>query len=103
MAEPIPIPLNDANMLRIVRDLAAKSENVFFEPHARQRMKQRHISPKQVMACLRHGVIDEPAHENIRGNWKCTLRHHHAGDLIRVVAAIDRDEDGNWIAVVTVF
>jgi hypothetical protein len=100
---PIPIPLNDANMLRIIRELAADSGNVYFEPHAAARMRQRQITRTQVLACLRNGVIDEPAHHNIRGNWKCTLRHHHAGDLVRVVAVIDKDEQGNWIAVVTVF
>lgn len=103
MADPVPLPLNDANMLRIVRDLAADSANVFIEPHAKARMKKRHITRTQVLACLRHGLIDEHAHENIRGNWKCTLRHHHAGDLVRVVAVIDKDDQGNWIAVVTVF
>ena len=100
---PIPIPLNDANMLRIIRDLASKSENVFIEPHAKKRMKQRNITRTQDYACLRVGVIDEPAHENIRGNWKCTLRHHHAGDLVRVAAVIEKDDAGDWIAVVTVF
>jgi len=103
MAQPIPIPLNDANMLRIIRDLAKKTENVFIESHAKKRMRQRNITRTQVYACLLKGVIDESAHENIRGNWKCTLRHHHAGDLIRVTAAIEKDDNGDWIAVVTVF
>ncbi len=76
MADPVPLPLNDANMLRIIRELAQDTGNVFIEPHA---------------------------HENIRGNWKCTLRHHHAGDLVRVTAAIEKDDSGGWIAVVTVF
>jgi hypothetical protein len=103
MMRPISIPLNDANMLRIIRDLAQKTENVFIEPHAKKRMRQRNITRTQVYACLLKGVIDEAAHENIRGNWKCTLRHHHAGDLIRVTAAIEKDDNGDWIAVVTVF
>ena len=103
MLGPTRIPLNDANMLRIIWELAQKTENVFIEPHATKRMKQRFITRTQVYACLLKGVIDEPAHENIRGNWKCTLRHHHAGDLIRVTAAIEKDESGDWIAVVTVF
>lgn len=103
MAKSIPLPINDANMLRIVRELSQNSDNVFIEPHAKQRMKQRGIALNQVMACLRKGAIDEPAHENIRGNWNCTLRHQHAGDLVRVTAAIEKDESGDWIAVVTVF
>ena len=103
MAIPVPLPLNDANMLRVIRELAQDSGNVFVEPHAKQRMRQRHITLTQVIECLRKGVIDEPAHTNIRGNWKCTLRHLHAGDVIRLVAAIEKDENGDWIAVVTVF
>ncbi len=103
MAKPVQMPLNDANMLRIVRKLAQDTANVFIEPHARKRMRERRITRTQVYACLRSGVIDEAAHENIRGNWKCTLRHHHAGDLVRVTAVVQRDENGDWIAVVTVF
>lgn len=103
MPDAIPLPLNDANMLRVLRELAQISENVFFEPHAKKRMRERKITRTQVYACLRSGTIDEPAHLNIRGNWKCTLRHHHAGDLVRVTAVVERDESGNWIAVVTVF
>lgn len=103
MTKPIQLPINDANMIRIIRELAQKSENVFIEPHAMKRMKQRNITPTQVYACLRKGVIDESAHANIRGNWKCTLRHQHAGDLVRLTAVIEKDENGDWIAVVTVF
>jgi hypothetical protein len=103
MADPIPLTLNDGNMLRLVREIAQDTANVFIEPHAKKQMKRRHITRTQVYACLRAGSIDEHAHENIRGNWKCTLRHHHAGELVRVVAAIEKDPDGNWIAVVTVF
>ena len=44
MEQPIPIPLNDANMLRIIRNLAQKTENVFIEPHAKKRMRQRNIT-----------------------------------------------------------
>lgn len=103
MAKPIPFPINDANMLRIVRELSQDSGNVFIKKHAKARMKQRGITLTQVLACLRKGVIDEPAHESIQGDWKCTLRHQHAGDLVRVAAVIEKDENGNWLAVVTVF
>ena len=103
MVQPTPLKLNDANMLRLVREIAQDSARVFVEPHAAARMKKRHITLTQVLACLRNGSVHEPAHENIRGNWKCTFRHIHAGDLVRVVAVIEKDEEGNWIAVVTVF
>ena len=83
--------------------MAEDSGQVFFTPHAKTRMKQRRITRTQVLACLRQGSIDEPAHQNIRGNWQCTVRHVHAGDLVRVAAALERDENGHLIVVITVF
>lgn len=44
MVQPIPLPLNDVNMLGIIRELASNSENVFIEPHAKKRMKLRNIT-----------------------------------------------------------
>ncbi len=44
MVNVIPIRLNDANALRIVRDLAVKSANVYVTSHARVRMLQRNIT-----------------------------------------------------------
>jgi|GEM_PF-1393108 len=44
MINVIPIRLNDVNALRIVRDLAAKSANVYVTSHARVRMLQRNIT-----------------------------------------------------------
>jgi len=103
MATSLPLKLNDANMLKLVREAAQDTSRVFFERHAKQRMRERRITPKLVLNCLRQGVIDESAHLNIRGDWKCTLRHVTAGEEIRVVAVLERDEQGNWIAVVTVY
>ena len=44
MVKPIALPINDANMLRIIRELAQDTGNVFIEPHAKKRMKQRGIT-----------------------------------------------------------
>lgn len=103
MAEPIPLTMSDATMQRIIRRLAQDSGNVFLTPHARKRMRQRKITLLQVVKCLQSGSISEPAHQDIRGNWKCTLAYRWAGDEVNVVASLDRDENGDWIAVVTVF
>jgi hypothetical protein len=103
MAEPIPFKMSDASMVRIIRQLAQDSCNVFICKHARKRMRQRKITNKQVLTCLRLGLIYEPAHQDIDGSWKCTLQHRWAGDEVRVAAALHRDKDGEWIAVVTVF
>lgn len=103
MIQPIPLPLNDANMLRIIRQLADNTSNIFILPHAKKRMKQRKITQTQVYACLRSGVIYEAAHPDIKGDWKCTLQHLHAGDEVRVAVVIECDETRKWIAVITVF
>jgi len=103
MAEPIPFKISDASFLRIIRQLAQDSGNVYFEAHARKRMRQRKITNSQVLACLRQGHICEPAHQDIRGRWKCTLQYRWAGDEVHVATALERDEDGEWVAVVTVF
>jgi len=103
MSEPLPFRLNDTNMLRLIRQIAADSGSVYFAAHAMKRMKERRITRSQVMACLRNGTIDEPAHTNIKGNLQCTLRHRHAGDLVKAAVAVEKEESGNWIVVITVF
>jgi len=54
------------------------------------------------MECLRKGRIYEPAHLSIQGDWKATLEHQYAGDVVRVAVAIERQEDGEMAVVVTV-
>ena len=54
------------------------------------------------MECLRRGRICEQAHLTIHGDWKATLEHQYAGDMVRVVVAIERQEDGELAVVVTV-
>lgn len=101
--QPIPFKLNDENLKRLIRETAENTGRVFFVPHARQRMKERKITPTQVYDCLRRGNISEPDHINMHGNWQCTLTRRHAGDEVTVAAALERVEDGNWVAVVTVY
>jgi hypothetical protein len=52
---------------------------------------------------LRNGMVSEPAHTNIQGNWQCTLTRRNAGDEVRVAAAIERAKDGDWVTVTTAF
>ena len=94
MVSPTPLPLNDVNMLRIIRQLAKDTSNIFISSHAKKRMKQRKITQTQVYACLRFGAIYESAHPDIKGDWKCTMQHLHAGDEVRVAAAIESGGQG---------
>jgi len=103
MTNLLPFIRNDVDMLRLVRETAQRSENIYLSQHAKERMLERGIDRHQVEYCLQNGVIDEPAHKNTKGNWQCCLRCNHAGDLIRVVAALEQDETERWVIVLTVF
>lgn len=73
-----------------VRTLAVSSENVFFTPHARKRMRQRDITDLQVLEVLRRGSVvqgEGPA-PDIHGNWKATLRKVVAGQDVNVPVAL---------------
>ena len=102
-AEPIPFRLNDQNLRHLISETAKDSGRVFYTPHAKQRMRERKITLTQVLDCLRCGTVSEPAHTNLQGNYQCTLTRRNAGDLVRVAAALERDEDGDWVVVITVF
>jgi hypothetical protein len=65
-------------------------------------MKKRKISFRQVLECLRKGVISESAHLNIEGDWKATLAHQYAGDAVKVAVVIEKQENGDAAVVVTV-
>lgn len=97
-----PLRLSDAGFLKKLRVIAKESDRVVLTRHAKQRMKQRRINQRQVMECLRRGRVCEPAHLTIHGDWMATLEHRYAGDMVRVVVAIERQEDGELAVVVTV-
>lgn len=97
-----PLPLNDANFLKRVRSVAGDTERIQLGPHARRRMRERRISLRQVIECLRRGRIDEPASVTLRGDWKATLIHQCAGDTVRVAVALRKKDDGDFAVVITV-
>ena len=89
MAEPIPLRMNDAAALKLLRKIARDSAQVIFTHHARQRMRQRKVSPVQVLACLQRGIVSEPGALDMYGNWKLTMTHRVAGKDLDVAVAID--------------
>lgn len=97
-----PLQLTDAGFLKKLRAIVMDSHRVVLTKHAKQRMRQRCINQRQIMECLRKGRIYEPAHLSIQGDWKATLEHQYAGDVVRVAVAIERQEDGEMAVVVTV-
>jgi uncharacterized protein DUF4258 len=103
MASPVlRFQMNDASLARKIAEIARDSSRVVPSPHAKRRMRQRHILLTQILDCLRRGSVIEPAHLDIRGCWKCTLEAIVAGDRIRVAAAVTKDEIGELVVVVTV-
>ena len=66
-------------------------------------MKQRHIDRSQVMDVLTLGrVIEEPA-KQAAGDWLFRMLYVTKGDEVTVVVSLNEDEDGNLVAVITVY
>ena len=97
-----PVRLTDAGFLKQLHAIVRDSSRVVLTRHAKQRMRERRINMRQVMECLRKGLIYEPAYVTIDGDWKATLEHQYAGDVVRVAVAIERQEDGDLAVVITV-
>ena len=92
--------MNDATALRVLREIAEDSARVIFTKHASQRMRQRKVSPVQVIACLQRGIIRESVALDLHRNWKLTVSHRVAGRDLNVAVAIDVP---NRAIVITVF
>jgi hypothetical protein len=84
----------------MVRELAADSSRIVILDHCWKRMRQRHISARQVETCLRKGTIVEGPFRNARGNWQMTLFRHAAGEELTCAVAIESVER---LVVITVF
>lgn len=97
-----PLRLSDAGFLKRLRAIVKDSDRVVLTKHAKLRMRQRRVNQRQVMECLRKGRVYEPAHLTIHGDWMATLTHQYAGDVVRLVVVIERQEDGELAVVVTV-
>lgn len=73
MISPLPFVLNDANFLKRLRLAAADTSHIVTLPHAVKRMKQRKVTPNQVVECLCKGNVSESAHLTQYGDWKATV------------------------------
>jgi Domain of unknown function (DUF4258) len=89
MAEPTPMPLNDANALKLLRAIAADTGNVVFTDHVRRRMRERKVTAAQIIRCLRSGFVSESASLDAHGNWRLAVTARDAGHDITVAVAID--------------
>lgn len=79
------------------------SSRVIFTAHAEKRMRQRKITRTQVLRCLTHGHVIEGPAPSIKGNWEMKMEVMSAGEIVVVVAALEKDDSGNFAVIVTVF
>lgn len=93
--------MNDTDLRQWISEIASDSKNVILTQHASERMVERDITLQQVLQTLRKGHIDEPAHLDIRNNWKCTLRRVVSGKIVKVAAAVT-EQGTTRIVVITV-
>ena len=100
---PIPFRLSRPAALRLVHEIAQDSSRVILTTHAKRRMRERRITLPQVISCLLKGQLTEDPSMDAYGNWVCSLRWRHAGDYLRVAAAIKQDSNtGKKVVIITV-
>ena len=88
MGEAVPMPMNDAAAVKLLRAIAKDSERVFYTEHARVRMRQRKVTPVQILECLEKGIISESVFLDQHGNWKLTVSRRVAGKELRALATV---------------
>lgn len=84
-----PDRLNDADAIKLIRMLAADSNNIVVIKHAQKRRSQRNITRPQIERCIQKGTITEGPFVNSHGNWQVNLSRFTAGEQITCVVAID--------------
>lgn len=73
-AQVVPYRPNSAGLLKAIRILAAKSENVSFGKHARDRMQERGITDREALQVLRSGELKGDIVQGTNaGEWKCKI------------------------------
>lgn len=99
----VKMDLSPAGARQLLAQLATDSSRVFFTDHAEDRMHERAITRAQVLRCLRHGTIVEGPARDTHGKWVMNMEVMSAGDVLRVVTALDNDGNGNLVLVITTY
>lgn len=100
MAKVVSLRLSKDAALKLIRELAEDSDNIVLLPHAKKRCRQRGTVFRQIVTCLRNGIVTEGPFRNARGNWQVTMERLAAGEEIAVGVVI---EEGSTLLVITVF
>lgn len=100
----IRLDLTAPKALKIIRELAANSENVFLIQHSKKSMKKRHITRAQIDQCLLKGQITEGPYRDVgSGNWRVRMEHYSYGQCVRVIAELFTNDQGEKILIITTF
>jgi hypothetical protein len=84
-----PADLSEPEALRVIRLLAAQTENIVVIPYGRRKTKIRRITRRQIELCVQKGTPTEGPFLNSHGNWQMNLLRHAAGEEITCVVAIE--------------
>ena len=84
-----PDRLSEADAIKIVRTIAANTDNIVVIPYGKMKAKQRKVTRRQMELCVQKGTITEGPFLNTHGNWQVNLFRHAAGEQITCVVAIE--------------
>ncbi len=87
---------------RHIRRIVAQPTRVLWTRHAKQRMRQRHVSLEDALECLRKGRIGLPPEVDIpSARLICRLQWYGAARNVQACVALD-DEDPELIVVTVI-
>lgn len=89
MPQVQPNRLSGADAIKVIRTLAADTDNIVIIPYGNKRAKQRKVTRRQMELCVQKGTITEGPFPNKFGNWQVNLFRHAAGEQITCVVAIE--------------
>jgi hypothetical protein len=89
LPEVQPDSLSSADAIRIVRMLAAKTENIVVIPYGKRKTRMRRIGRRQIELCVQKGTLTEGPFVNPHGHWQLNVQRRAAGEEITCVVAID--------------
>lgn len=88
--EIVPFPaIPSADFLqRKIAELSQDSGNIEFDhPHFQSRMQSRNLSMRQVLECLREGIVIDGPKKDKWGDWRIKVQRYVAGRRVQVVVA----------------
>ena len=89
----------------LVRNLSQAQFGIRLTNHAQDQLTERGVSRPEINACLRSGRITEGPYRDLKtGDWKMNFDYRWDGTEVRVVVALDWDEElgQEFLNVVTV-